>query len=202
LRRDAELNRRRVLDAAAEVFSVRGLEAPVEEIANAAGVGMGTLYRRFANKEALIEQLVNDLFERVLEAGRRAVGAENGTGLEVFLRQTVQLQETHRGCLARLWESPIPDAFLVEFDQLLNLLLSQAQSAGRIRSDCAATDLSVVLWASQGVVEATSGWGRKAWERHLDIVLSGLRPGASPLSHPPISQDLRVAIARARRGKR
>ena len=163
---------------------------------------MGTLYRRFSNKEALIEQLVNDLFERVLEAGRRAMCSDEGTGLEIFLRRAVELQETHRGCMSRLWESPLPDAFLIEFDELLNRLLAQAQSAGRIRADCVATDLSVVLWASQGVVEATGGWGRKAWERHLDIVLSGLRPGASPLERPPISHDQRIAIARSRRGKR
>jgi AcrR family transcriptional regulator len=58
LRRDAIENRRRVLDAAATVFAAHGLDAPVEEIAHAAGVGMGTLYRRFPNKEALIEQLM------------------------------------------------------------------------------------------------------------------------------------------------
>jgi AcrR family transcriptional regulator len=202
LRRDADENRRRVLAAAAEVFAVQGLDAPVEAIAQAAGVGMGTLYRRFPTKEALIEQLVSDLFESVLEAGRRALEAAGGHGLETFLRHTARLQQTHRGCVSRLWESPLPEAFLVELDQILALLLAQAQSAGLIRGDCVPTDLTVLMWASRGLVEATNGSAPQAWERHLDIVMAGLRPGAAPLEHPPLSQELRVSITRARQPPR
>ena len=74
LRRDAAQNRQRLLDAAEQVFAERGLEASVDEVARVAGVGMGTLYRRFPTKEALIAELVRELLEDVLLLARSSLG--------------------------------------------------------------------------------------------------------------------------------
>ena len=88
LRRDAAENRRRLLDAATEVFSAHGLDGSVEEVARVAGVGMGTLYRRFPTKQDLIDTLVGDM-RRELAAlaqaadrcrGRDRAGAVAGLG--------------------------------------------------------------------------------------------------------------------------
>jgi AcrR family transcriptional regulator len=202
LRSDAQANRRRVLDAAAAVFAAHGIDAPVEEIAQLAGVGMGTLYRRFPSKESLIEQLVSDLFERVLDAGRQALRSPDGSGLEDFLRHTASLQYSHRGCLSRMWESPVPSGFRSDFDDIAGQLLSRAQEHGLIRTDCTATDLSMLLWASGGIIATCGDVAPLAWQRFLDIALAGLRPGPSALEHPPVTDRQRAAVATSGRPAR
>src|ERR1700685_427020 len=85
LRRDAAEHREPLLDAATQVFASQGLNASVEEIARVAGVGMGTLYRRFPTKEALIEELVRQQLVDVIDAGDTAKRLPDGVGLEAFL---------------------------------------------------------------------------------------------------------------------
>src|SRR5271156_373221 len=85
LRQDAARNRDRLLAAAAEVFDAQGLDASVTDIARVAGVGIGTLYRRFPTKEALIDALVHDVLDATIQMARDASVAADGTGLEQFL---------------------------------------------------------------------------------------------------------------------
>jgi AcrR family transcriptional regulator len=198
LRRDAEDNRRRVLEAAAELFATHGLDTSVEEIAHSAGVGMGTLYRRFPTKEALIEQLVDDLLAQILAAGRRALESTDGTGLETFLRDSASLYDTHRGCVSRMWTRPLPQEFFVEFDHTVAELVRSAQDAGRIRADCAPSDIIVLFWAIRGIIESTGAAAPEAWQRHVDIVLVGLNPHAAPIEHAAVSGEIRREIPPAR----
>src|ERR1700755_2325810 len=107
LRRDAEQNRRRLLDAAAEVFAEHGLEAGVDEIARVAGVGMGTLYRRFPTKDALIEELVRELLVEMLQAARDAHREPDGGGLVTFLYAIGTQQASGLGFLPRVWSTPL-----------------------------------------------------------------------------------------------
>ena len=101
LRRDAEQNRQRLLDAAADVFAEHGLDASVEEIARTAGVGMGTLYRRFPTKDALISALVHDALTTMLKLAREGTERADGTGLEYSLRrQVLTRQPTEAACRA------------------------------------------------------------------------------------------------------
>ena len=179
LRRDALENRRRVLEAAARIFAVHGLDAPVEEIAHAAGVGMGTVYRRFPNKEALIEEIVSEFFESVVAAAQEAMQAADGSGFETFVRQTVSLQASHRGCVSRLWRTSEKEARAAEFDRLLEQLLEQAKTAGRIRTDTTPADVMMVFWAARGIIEAGEQAAAQALRRYLDIVVAGLRPEAT-----------------------
>ena len=72
LRRDAERNRERILDAARELFAARGLAVTLDDVARHAGVGVGTVYRRFANREALIDALFDDKLAKILETARAA----------------------------------------------------------------------------------------------------------------------------------
>ena len=103
LRRDAAEHREQVLDAAARVFAAQGLAASVEEIARVAGVGMGTLYRRFPTKEALIEELVREQLSDIMAAATAAQQLPGGAGLEAFLWRTGELFAGRCGCLSRLW---------------------------------------------------------------------------------------------------
>src|SRR4051794_25874974 len=103
LRRDAAANRERLLRAAGLVFADQGIEASVDDIARVAGVGMGTFYRRFPTKAALIAALVQDMLESLQGLAEQAATRSDGRGLEHYLEQASAYQAAHRGCLPRLW---------------------------------------------------------------------------------------------------
>src|SRR3954449_6757081 len=98
LRADAERNRERILDAAREAFAEGGLDVGLHEIAKRAGVGVGTVYRRFPEKEELIAALFEDRIEDVIAIAEEALAEEDAwTGLEHFLHRTCELQVADHG---------------------------------------------------------------------------------------------------------
>src|SRR5690348_10501814 len=103
MRADAEANLDRVLRAAEDVFAEYGVEASVELVAERAGVGLGTIYRRFANKDALVAELVNRLLADVVAAGERHLADPDGTGMANYMVEVCELLATSRGAVARLW---------------------------------------------------------------------------------------------------
>ncbi|MDV7136411.1 TetR/AcrR family transcriptional regulator [Williamsia muralis] len=197
LRRDAAENRRRILTAAEMVFSERGLDAGVDEIARVAGVGMGTLYRRFATKEALISELVRDMFVDLVDMAAATLQVPGGEGLEQLLYGTGALQASHRGCLSRLWNDDQTTAMKNEYRRIIAQLLVLAKDAGRIRRDVTHTDIDLTFWAIRGVIETTRGVSDTAWRRHLAVVIAGMRPGAENFAEPPVDEH-DVARAKSR----
>ncbi len=186
IRRDALKNRERLLVAAGQVFEEKGLEASVADVARVAGVGMGTLYRRFASKDALIEALVSEVLEATIAMANEAAGWPDGTGLEHFLEVSSSYQAQHLGCLPKLWNT---DHHLVRTARdLIAQLLSDAQKHGRVRSDLTSTDISLVMWSMRGVLETTRTDAPDAWRRHLDLVVAGMRPADGALAHRALSQ--------------
>jgi AcrR family transcriptional regulator len=186
MRSDALKNRERLLAAAGQVFEEKGLEASVADVARAAGVGMGTLYRRFPSKEALIEALVCEVLEATIAMAREAAAWPDGTGLEHFLRASSAYQAEHLGCLPKLWNT---DHHLVKTArQLLAGLLADAQAHGHVRPDLRSTDISLVMWSMRGVLETTRANAPDAWKRHLDLLIAGMRPADVELPHRPLSQ--------------
>ena len=193
LRRDAAENRERLLLAASQVFDAQGLDAGVEEIARVAGVGMGTLYRRFPTKEALIEALVTDLLEAMIELARKAALQPDGLGLEYFLEGASDYQARHRGCLPRLWTGT--DNSLVQTARgLIAELLDDAKLHHRVRDDLTSTDLNMILWGIRGVIETTRSVAPRAWLRHLELVIDGMRPTDHTFKHAPVSRKQLDAI--------
>jgi AcrR family transcriptional regulator len=188
LRRDAAENRELLLDAAARVFAVQGLGAGVEEIARAAGVGIGTLYRRFPTKEALIAELVQDVLERMSALATAATEVPEGRGLEQFLEASSAYQAEHRGCLPRLWNTSPDNEALVQVRQTIAALLADAKRHGRVRDEVTSTDLTMVMWSIRGVIETTRGVAPEAWRRLLAILVAGLRPAPEPLRHRPLTR--------------
>ncbi|ORM34131.1 TetR/AcrR family transcriptional regulator [Williamsia sp. 1135] len=189
LRRDAAENRQRLLDAAAAVFSERGLEVGVDEIARRAGVGTGTLYRRFPTKEALISELVRQVFIDFVDAAHAAQTAPRGEGLEQLMYGVGTIQATNRGCLSRVWNDDETAAHKREFRTILAELLDTAKSHGRVRGDVGLTDIDVIFWAMRGVVETTRGITDSGWRRALAIMFAGLRPGGEHLDATPVTED-------------
>jgi AcrR family transcriptional regulator len=188
LRRVAEQNRQRLLDAAADVFAEHGLEAGVEEIARTAGVGMGTLYRRFPTKDALISALVHDVLTTMLKLAAEGAERGGGTGLEYFLEAASAYQAAHRGCLPRLWVAGTEHDLVQEIRRLIDAMLTDAKRHGRVRADITNADVTIALWAVRGIIETTQGRAPEAWQRHLDVYIAGLRPAAEPLPDRVVSR--------------
>ena len=205
LRSDAVKNRQRLLEAAGQVFEEKGLEASVADVARAAGVGMGTLYRRFPSKEALIEALVSEVLEATIAMALDAAASPDGSGLEHFLEASSAYQAEHLGCLPKLWHT---DHHLVQTARaLIGGLLADAQAHDRVRSDLTSTDINLVMWSIRGVLETTRADAPDAWRRHLEILIAGMRPADTALGHRPLRQSqvdriLAPPAVRATRGER
>jgi AcrR family transcriptional regulator len=187
LRRDAAHNRDKILAAARAAFGEDGVDVCVEAIAQRAGVGVGTLYRRFPTKELLIEAVVDEVLQEVLDAARFALENESAAdGFAEYLRAVGWVQFEHAGCLTRLWNDTT-SAARVEIESASRTLLARAQAAGAVRPDLVYEDVIVLFWSLRGVIEATSGVSADAWLRHLDLLLSSVQPSDVPLHHPPLT---------------
>jgi AcrR family transcriptional regulator len=176
-RRDAEQNRIRLIQAAAHVFGEHGTDASVEMVAARAGLGLATLYRRFASKDALIAELIQGLLHHMVETARTETLTPDGLGFERWLAEYARVQAINRGSLARLWtQAPETTAQKTELFTLLEALLTDAKAHRRIRQDAHVNDVRLIIYALRGIAESTAYDENGAWQRHLSVVLSGLRP--------------------------
>jgi AcrR family transcriptional regulator len=199
LRKDALENRRRLLAAARTVFAEQGLDAGVEEVAITAGVGVGTLYRRFPTKDTLIDELVKELLSQVLALAREAEAADNGEGLEQFVFAAGAAHAANRGCLPRLWTAPGIDPLRLEVRQAMTRLLVSAQRHGRVRQDASLTDIELLFWSWRGLFEYMGDHAEPAWRRHTALLLAGLQPSTEPLEEPPVAADHMTTITQTLR---
>lgn len=189
LRRDAIRNHQLVLEAARDVLAEFGTDASMELIASRAGVGIGTVYRRFPNKEALVDEIAGQMLALLTEEARRALTLADGTGLESFLRVAGQSLSDHRGYADKL-VGRTKTACVEKLRDLVAELLVQAQRAGRAAPGVELGDVMAVFWSLRGIVETSGSVAPGAWQRHLDILLAGLRAaGTTPSPHPAVTRD-------------
>jgi AcrR family transcriptional regulator len=204
LRRDAQLNRDRIVASARALFAHDGVEASVEEITRHAGVGMGTLYRHFPTKEDLVDAVLSDAFEELVAVAQQAVADEDAwSGFTGFLERALSLHVANRGLKDFLAgsgrELERARAMRVRMQPLLRGLVERAQAQGTLRSDFTAEDVPLLFWTSARVIEATATVAPDLWRRHLGLLLDGLRAeAATPLPAPPLT---RSQLARAARGR-
>jgi AcrR family transcriptional regulator len=195
LRSDAARNLRLINDAALEVISEHGTEASMEQIAQRAGVGVGTLYRRFPNKDALVVALVDGILSDLVVTARASLNVPDGLGLEKFLHHLGRSFVAHRGWASQLLGRAAPSSCADELRRVVAQLVDQAKLHGRIAPHITAGDIQTTMWALRGVVEATAAVAPKAWMRHLELHLAGLRISPPPTSRPPITRAQLAAIA-------
>ena len=203
-RREAVENRERLLVAARQVFALKGPDAPVEEIARFAGVGMGTFYRHFETKQALVDELVGDLRRRLLQLAKRAQRGQEGQGLERLLVSAGRSQARDPGYVQFLWSRSTREQEAVdEFLSILSELVQAGQQAGRIRPDVVVTDVWMTLWSMRGIIEMTRTAAPHAWKRYVDILVAALRvpaAGDAALGSRPLSlAEARQCISAASR---
>jgi len=146
LRRDAEQNRQRILRAAAEVFTTRGLQATLDDVARQAGVGVGTVYRRFPDKESLVEALFEERLGQVAAIASKALAEpDSWTGLTGFLEQACELLSDDRGLREILMFATYGrdrvQAAKTRMQPLVTALVERAQRDGKLRADLRTTDV-------------------------------------------------------------
>jgi AcrR family transcriptional regulator len=186
-RRDAVRNYHRVLDAAREVLGESGADASMEEIATRAGVGVGTVYRRFANKDALIDELVRLSLGEALAAARSALACPGGDGLEQFLRGLGALFAAHVKYAHLLLERSADGAAALEIRAAVQELTSRALTAGTLNPAVTLGDVMALVWAMRGLTETAGEVAPGTWQRFLDIHLAGLRAPGSLSDIPSMS---------------
>lgn len=180
LRRDAARNRDRLLVAARELFAERGLDVTLNDVAHHAGVGVGTAYRRFANKEEVVDALFEESLERVAAAARDALAEPDPwLGLVGFLERSLHLQLGDRG-LTQVMNDPALGRERVgeartRIAPLITSLVERARAAGVVRADLEQTDVVLLQVALAAVVEATRGVEPELYRRYLALVLDGIR---------------------------
>jgi AcrR family transcriptional regulator len=183
-RRDAVRNYHRILAAAREVLGESGADASMEEIAARACVGVGTVYRRFASKDALIDELLQLALEEVLSSAERALARTDGHGLEELLRAIGQSFADHARYANLLLQRPTDDATARRIRAATDELTARAVTAGTVNRGTTTGDVLVLIWAMRGLVQATGEVAPAAWQRVLDVHLAGLQ-AAGPLSGTP-----------------
>jgi AcrR family transcriptional regulator len=184
LRRDAVRNHQLVVEAAREVLSEFGTDASMELIASRAGVGVGTVYRRFPNKEALVEEIAGQMLRELTEVARRSLSLPDGAGLETFLRVIGRSLAEHRGYADKLVGHSKAACVEILRDRIGELLL-QAQESGRVAPGVELGDVMALIWGLRGIVETSGAVVPDAWRRQLDIQLAGLRYAQVPRDAPP-----------------
>jgi AcrR family transcriptional regulator len=189
LRKDAERNRQRILEAARELFTEQGLGVTLNDIAHFAGCGVGTVYRRFPDKEQLIDALFE---ERVGELVARAEAAltnpDPWDGLVGFLEYGLRSQTHDRG-LKELMLSTDDGRARVSgvrerLEPLVGQLVERAHASGALRPDIAYQDMPVIQVMLGAVMDGARDIEPDLWRRYLAIVLRGLR--ADPTSLEPL----------------
>jgi AcrR family transcriptional regulator len=180
LRADAERNRQRLLTAAKELFAARGVDVTLDDIARHAGVGTGTAYRRFPNKDALIEALMAD---RIAEIGALAEESlqdpDPWRAFAGFFERALALMAADRG-LKEVVFSPGRGRERVAHARrsiapAVNKLVHRAVEAGVVRSDIATSDVPIINFMLTTVVELSRDIEPELYRRYLAIVLDGLR---------------------------
>jgi AcrR family transcriptional regulator len=181
LRADARRNRERILQSAREVFAEFGSEAQIDDVARQAGVGVGTVYRHYPTKDALLIELVREKF-RLLTAGGEAALQRSGEPFEIltdWLRDNAKrlgadaaTQQAVAGAGDQIWLAAAAEREALV--QVTDQLLARALAAGAVRPDATANDIGMLM----GGLCATMGNPAPGfdWRRHLELIIDALRP--------------------------
>jgi AcrR family transcriptional regulator len=186
LRADARRNRDAVMAAAKKLFADQGLDAQMPDIARAAKVGVGTVYRHFPTKDHLVAALAAERFERLAEKATETLEAEDPwESFCDFIRFAAQLQADDRGLCEVMGSRPeVMDASAraVGLDQLSERIVKRAQRSGDLRKDVTWEDVPMIACGLGSITQAEIGPAAGRWPRLLEIILDGLRaPGSAKL---------------------
>lgn len=197
IRADAARNRELIVNAACEAFAARGPEVPLEEIASLAGVGVGTLYRRFPTREDLLTAVASrhiELYERALRKG--LAEPDPWQGFSGFVRTVTEIQARHPGLAEKLM---VPchgeDGARSEavFEGYLELV-GRAKASGALRADYVPEDLPMLLMANAGVLRGTGQVAPRVWKRLVEYLLQAFSCPGRALPPPATPAQIQRAM--------
>lgn len=205
LRRDAEQNRQRILRAASEVFTTRGLQATLDDVARQAGVGVGTVYRRFPDKEALVDALFEDKLQALVTLAERALEApDSWTGLVTLMEQAATVLTGDRGLLEILMYATYGQDRVsrarARMQPVVTRVVERAQRDGKLRADFRPTDVPVIEFMLSTAAEYAAQAQPEIWRRYLTLIVDGMRAGreeTTPLPRNALTPEEMVAAMRS-----
>ncbi|MBT2468400.1 helix-turn-helix transcriptional regulator [Streptomyces sp. ISL-66] len=190
-RADAERNRARLLAAACALFEERGDEVQMPDVARAAGVGIGTLYRHFPSRQALVEAAAEQRFAEILRLAQTDCLRDpaSGKGLARYLHHVGRVLSEGRGLsasvAATVGSSAPGGEMLAQLELAVGALISQGRAAGTLRADLTVADVYMLVAGLSGIIRTGSG----DWHRFIDLAFDGLGPrGDDPASAEPVAQ--------------
>ena len=191
LRRDAERNRQRILAAAADLLSERGLDVTLDDVARAAGVGVGTVYRRFPDKESLIEELFRDRIDAMVKLAEQALTEPDPwQALVSYLEMATEMMAANIGLRQLLMFATYgKDRVCYARDQMrpiISRLVQRAQASGDLRADFQATDVKMIAFMLASLAEYTAAATPEVWRRYLAMLVDGLRPARDGVTELPV----------------
>lgn len=185
LRRDAERNRQRILDAARDLVAEVGLDISHDDIARAADVGVGTVYRRFPDKQKLIDELFDERVDQIIALVDRARELDDPwAGLHAFLAGNLELQASDQGLkelmLGSSRASELAQRAQRRIGEAVHELVRRAHASGQLRPDVGVEDMPLIQMMVGAVMEDARHFNPNLWRRALALVLDGYRAGDHP----------------------
>lgn len=192
MRHDALRNYERILDAARDLFGETGADTCMEDIAARAGVGVGTVYRRFSSKDALIDELLRLVVAELITASDSALARTDGSGLELLLRAFGKSFADHAHYADLLLDRQPDPAVTRQLRAAMAELTDRAVAAGTVSKSVTTADVVALVSSMRGLVKETKaapepgssmrepmketkGAPAPDWQRFLDIHLAGMR---------------------------
>lgn len=194
LRADAERNRQKLLAAAKELFAECGLDVTLDDIARHAGVGTGTAYRRFPNKAALIDELIAERIAAMVALAEAGLEADDPIdGIRTYVTGVLELQIADRSVKQVLFSSERGRervaAARARLAPAVTRLIERAKAAGAVRDDVLASDVAMTTLMLSTVVDFSRDVEPTLYERYVDVLLDGLRPGRPAPAQPALDME-------------
>jgi AcrR family transcriptional regulator len=211
-RKDVARNRERILHAAKALFAERGLGVTLHEIAERAGVGVGTIYRHYPNKTPLINAIFDEHLTELTAIFEEALQQDDPWESVVWCHERqLEHQARNRG-LRELLLGTTPEApdrarqYRAQLHPLADKLIQHGRDAGVLRADCETQDFGLLQTMVGAVIDAAEDIDPNLWRRYFVIALQGLRPQGAPLEpllvpalRPERMEDLIVGQWKTRR---
>ena len=206
LRRDAERNRLRILAAAAQVFTERGLDATLDDVARAAGVGVGTVYRRFPDKEALVAALFRERIDNLVTVAEDAcTAADPWQAIVSYLEYAAGAMAGDSGLRQLMMFGTYDrDQVCYASDRMrpvITRLVQRAQASGDLRGDFEATDVKMIAFMLASLAEYAAAVTPDVWRRYLAMLIDGLRPSRAEVSPLMVPAPTAAELGKLMRGQ-
>lgn len=203
---DAARNQERIIAAARELFADRGLEITLDDVAERAGVGVGTVYRRFANKRELISEVFAVHVRELVQAAQDALAvADPWEGVVRLFEYACRHMAANRGfseVVLEMHDDPErPGPPRGQLGPAVAAVMERARNAGVLQPGIEATDLFALIYMVDSLAEFARPVDSDLWRRYMAITLNGIRAGSTPPQPLAVAALSLAEVERAKAAK-